>query len=179
MSSANHQLNFRFGYNPSYINGIQDESQNQTLGQNDYSRTGIQTTKDTSFGLAVTSILPHNMVNEGYYNFGHRKATFDSQIPSVALQIAGTGFIGSNPFSPVNRTENRNQIRDNLTWVTGKHTLKFGGDLNCVSGTARFDLNFPALFNFSQQACSGLITGCTGPAFSAVQAYGLGFPGVF
>src|SRR5438552_67741 len=109
--SANHQINFRFGYNPSYINGIQDESQNQTLGQNDYSRTGIQTTKDTSFGVAVTSILPHNMVNEGYYNFGHRKATFDSQIPSVALQIAGTGFIGSNPFSPVNRTENRNQIR--------------------------------------------------------------------
>ena len=177
--SANHQLNFRFGYNPSRINGIQDESQNQTLGQNDYSRTGIQTTKDLSFGVALTSILPHNMVNEGYYNFGRRKATFDSQIPSVAHQIAGTGFIGSNPFSPVNRTENRNQIRDNVTWATGRHTMKFGADFNWISGKARFDLNFPALFNFSQQSCSSLITGCTGPAFTPIQTYGLGFPSVF
>ena len=177
--SASHQINFRFGYNPSRINGIQDESQNQTLGQNDYSRTGIQTTKDLSFGVALTSILPHSMVNEAYYNFGRRKATFDSQVPSVADQIAGTGFIGSNPFSPVSRTEKRNQIRDNLTWSTGRHTFKFGGDLNWISGVARFDLNFPALFNFSQQSCSSLIPGCTGPAFTAIQTYGLGFPSVF
>ncbi|CAN5398297.1 hypothetical protein BH10ACI2_BH10ACI2_02140 [soil metagenome] len=174
-----HQINFRFGYNPSRINGIQDESQNQTLGQNDYSRTGIQTTKDTSFGMALTSILPHNLVNEAYYNFGRRKATFDSQVPSVAHQIAGTGFIGSNPFSPVSRVENRNQIRDNITWATGRHTAKFGADFNWVSGQARFDLNFPALFNFSQQSCSSLIPGCTGPTFTAIQTYGLGFPSVF
>jgi len=177
--STNNQLSVRFGYNPSKINGIQDESQNQTLGQNDYSRTGIQDLKDTSFGFSVTSILPHNMVNEGYYNYGRRKAKFDSQIPSIALQIAGTGFIGSNPFSPVDRVENRNQIRDNITWAAGSHTIKFGADFNWVSGQARFDLNFPGLFNFSQQSCSGLITGCAGPAFTAIQAYGLGFPSVF
>ena len=177
--SQNNQINFRFGYNPSLINGIQDESQNQTLGQNDYSRTGIQNLKDTSFGVALTSILPHNMVNEAYYNFGRRKALFDSQIPSVADQIAGTGFIGSNPFSPVNRTENRNQIRDNITWVTGRHTMKFGADFNFIDIKARFDLNFPGLFNFSQQSCSSLIPGCSGPAFTAIQTYGLGFPSVF
>ncbi len=189
--NANNQINFRFGYNPSLINGIQDESQNQTLGQNDYSRTGIQNLKDTSFGVAVTSILPHNMVNEAYYNFGRRKALFDSQVPSVADQIAGTGFIGSNPFSPVNRTENRNQIRDNITWATGHHTIKFGADFNFINIKARFDLNFPGLFNFSQQSCSSLLPGarnasgvvtqtpCTGPAFTAIQTYGLGFPSVF
>ena len=177
--SQNNQINFRFGYNPSLINGIQDESQNQTLGQNDYSRTGIQNLKDTSFGVALTSILPHNMVNEAYYNFGRRKASFDSQVPSVADQIAGTGFLGSNPFSPVDRTENRNQIRDNITWVTGRHTMKFGADFNFIDIKARFDLNFPGLFNFSQQSCSSLIPGCSGPAFTAIQTYGLGFPSVF
>ncbi len=188
--TAKHQLSMRLGYNPSTINGIQDESQNQTLGQNDYSRTGIQKLEDFSFGASLTSIMSSNVVNELYYNFGRRVAKFDSQVPSVALQIAGTGFIGSNPFSPVNRIERRHQFRDNLTWVSGNHTMKFGGDVNLVSGKARFELNFPALFNFSQQAAGPLVTvggvACDSPTlavrcpgFTATQSYGLGFPSVF
>ncbi len=177
--STNNQLSLRLGYNPSRIRGIQDESQNQTLGQNDYSRTGIQILEDFSFGSSLTTVASRKVVNELYYNFGRRIAKFDSQVPSVALQIAGTGFIGSNPFSPVDRIEKRHQIRDNVTWVSGNHTMKFGGDFNWVTGKARFELNFPALFNFSQQACSTLIPGCMGPAFTATQTYGLGFPSVF
>lgn len=174
-----HQLSARFGYNPSLINGIQDESQNQTLGQNDYSRTGIQDIKDTTFGVSLASILPNNFVNDFYFNFGRRDAKFDSQVPSVAHQIAGTGFIGSNPFSPVDRSETRFQFRDNVTWATGNHIIKFGGDVNFIDVKAVFELNFPGLFNFSQQSCSSLITGCTGPAFTPNQTYGLGFPSVF
>lgn len=174
-----HQFTMRFGYNPSRISGIQDESQNQTLGQNDYSRTGIQTLEDVSFSASLASVLPRNLINEAYFSFGKRDATFDSQVPSVAHQIAGTGFIGSNPFSPVDRTETRFQIRDNITIPTGDHQIKFGGDFNWINVNASFELNFPALFNFSQQSCSSLITGCTGPAFTPIQTYGLGFPSVF
>jgi hypothetical protein len=190
--SKNNQLSLRFGYNPSRISGIQDESQNQTLGQNDFSRTGIQVLRDTSFGASLSSVLPHNLVNELYFNYGRRKASFDSQVPSVAHQIAGTGFIGSNPFSPVARTEQRYQIRDNLNWVMGNHTMKFGGDFNWVDVKARFDLNFPALFNFGQQAGGSLVTvggvPCDSPTIAAadrcppltpIQSYGLGFPSVF
>jgi hypothetical protein len=189
-----HQMSLRFGYNPSKINGIQDESQNQTLGQNDYSRTGIQDIKDTSVGLSLSSVLPHNLVNEAFVNYGRRLAKFDSQVPSVAHQIAGTGFIGSNPFSPVDRSENRFQIRDNLTWAVGDHIIKVGGDINWNDNNARFDLNFPGLFNFGQQSGGSLVTvggtACDSPALAAamlarcpaltaVQSYGLGFPSVF
>jgi Carboxypeptidase regulatory-like domain/TonB dependent receptor len=190
--SKDNQLSLRFGYNPSRISGIQDESQNQTLGQNDFSRTGIQVLHDTSFGASLSSVLPHNLVNELYFNYGRRKASFDSQVPSVAHQIAGTGFIGSNPFSPVARTEQRYQIRDNLNWVMGNHTMKFGGDFNWVDVKARFELNFPALFNFGQQAGGSLVTVGGVPCDSAsipaadrcppltpIQSYGLGFPSVF
>jgi hypothetical protein len=38
--TSTNQLSFRFGYNPSTLSGIQVESQNQSLGQNDFSRTG-------------------------------------------------------------------------------------------------------------------------------------------
>jgi hypothetical protein len=189
-----HQLSLRMGYNPGRINGIQDESQNQTLGQNDYSRTGIQDVKDTSVGASLASVLPHNLVNEVYLNYGRRLAKFDSQVPSVAHQIAGTGFIGSNPFSPVDRSENRWQIRDNLTWATGDHIFKFGGDLNWINVDASFELNFPALFNYSSQAAGPLVRNpVTGlacddrtiapalrcPSITPNQSYGLGFPSVF
>ncbi|MBX7174139.1 MAG: TonB-dependent receptor [Pyrinomonadaceae bacterium] len=184
------QFSMRFGYNPSRITGIQDESQNQTLGQNDYSRTGIQKLKDSSFGASLVSVLPRNFINELYFNFGRRKATFDSQVPSIAHQIAGTGFIGSNPFSPVDRRENRFQIRDNINWVKGDHTFKFGADFNFIDIEAQFQVNFPGLFNFSQQSGGSLVSvagvGCDSatlalkcPALTAVQAYGLGFPSVF
>ncbi|MFN0277050.1 MAG: TonB-dependent receptor domain-containing protein [Pyrinomonadaceae bacterium] len=191
--TANNQLSMRLGYNPSTINGIQDESQNQTLGQNDYSRTGIQQLEDFSFGASLTTVASPKVLNELYYNFGRRVAKFDSQVPSVALQIAGTGFIGSNPFSPVNRVERRHQFRNNVTWVSGNHTMKFGGDVSLVSGNASFELNFPALFNFGRQAAGPLVTvggvACDSltlttqngrcPAFTATQTYGLGFPSVF
>ncbi|MBK8465502.1 MAG: TonB-dependent receptor [Chloracidobacterium sp.] len=188
--SASHQLSMRLGYNPGTVNGIQDESQNQTLGQNDYSRTGIQQLEDFSFGASLTSIMSTKVVNELYYNFGRRVAKFDSQVPSVALQITGTAFMGANPFSPLNRVEKRHQFRNNLTWVSGNHTMKFGGDVSLVNGKARLELNFPALFNFSQQAAGSFVSvggvACDSPTlavrcpgFTATQSYGLGFPGVF
>ena len=193
------QLVMRFGYNPSDLTGIQDESQNQTLGQNDFSRTGIQTLRDLSFAASVTSTLSHTIVNEGRFSFGRRKATFDSQIPGTAIQISGAAFMGSNPFSPVDRTEKRFQFTDNVNFAVGNHNLKFGGDFNFIDITARFDLNFPGLFNFGsvagstlnnfigalpaadQAACATVPrpSFCVPPEILPVQAYGLGFPGVF
>ncbi len=177
--SDSNQLSIRLGYNPSRVSGIQDESQNQTLGQNDFSRTGIAVVKDTSVTASLASVLPRSMVNDFSFSFAKRDATFDSQTPSVAHQISGVSFIGSNPFSPVTRTETRFQLRNNLTKIAGNHTLKFGGDANWINVNATFELNFPALFNFSQQSCGLLIPTCAGPALTAIQTYGLGFPSVF
>ncbi|MBA2339310.1 MAG: TonB-dependent receptor, partial [Pyrinomonadaceae bacterium] len=179
------QLTMRFSYNPSDLNGIQDESQNQTLGQNDVSRTGIQTLRDTSFVTTLTSTLSNSVINEARFNFGRRRATFDSQVPGAALQISGTAFIGSNPFSPVDRTEKRFQFTDNVNYLYGNHTFKFGADVNFINVDARFDLNFPGLFNFGELPAStlaaGFITGLpiTAPSLTPVQSYGLGVPGVF
>jgi carboxypeptidase family protein/TonB-dependent receptor-like protein len=179
--NQNHQLTMRFGYNPSDLSGIQDESQNQTLGQNDFSRTGIQTLRDTTFTASLASTLSNTIVNEARFQFGRRKATFDSQIPSVALQISGAAFIGSNPFSPVDRVEDRFQIADNVNWVIGNHTTKFGADFNKIDVDATFELNFPGLFNFSSFSLQPVITGlpANAPPLEPVQSYGLGFPSVF
>jgi Carboxypeptidase regulatory-like domain/TonB dependent receptor len=189
---ADHQFNqnnlmtARFSYNPSDLSGIQDESQNQTLGQNDFSRTGTQTLRDLTFATSLTSSLTSTIVNEARFQFGRRHATFFSQTQDgPALQISGTAFIGPNPFSPVDRVEKRFQFTDNVNWAYGDHTFKFGADFNFVDVVARFDLNFPGLFNFGEVSAgtlgAGFIPGlaANAPSLTPVQAYGLGFPGVF
>ncbi|MGI9036532.1 MAG: TonB-dependent receptor domain-containing protein [Pyrinomonadaceae bacterium] len=193
--NSSNQLTARFGYNPSTITGIQVESQNQSLGQNDFSRTGIQTLKDYSFNVNLNSTLSGRTANEFRFSFGKRNTTFRSQNgDAVAFNISGAAFIGRELFSPVDRTENRYQFTDNFNYVAGSHTLKFGGDVNFVSiPKAHFELNFAGLFNFGDFAASTLLcSSSTGaalaacasltanaPAFTSVQSYGLGIPSTF
>ncbi|HYE14128.1 MAG TPA: carboxypeptidase regulatory-like domain-containing protein, partial [Pyrinomonadaceae bacterium] len=93
--NSEHQLTMRFGYNPSDITGIQVESQNQSLGQNDFSRTGIQTLRDSSFVTTLHSTLAPTVVNEGRFSFSSRRATFTSQNgQATAYNISGVAFIG-------------------------------------------------------------------------------------
>ena len=187
--TKDHQLTFRFGYNPSELTGIQVESQNQSLGQNDFSRTGIQTLRDSSAVVTLTSTLSNNIVNEGRFNFGLRRATFKSQNgDAVAFNISGAAFIGRELFSPVVRSETRYEFTDNVNIVHGNHNFKFGGDIAFVRiPEAIFELNFAGLFNFGGlSACTLVAQLCSLPAplnrppdFTSVQQYGLGFPANF
>jgi Carboxypeptidase regulatory-like domain/TonB dependent receptor-like, beta-barrel len=177
--TSKHQVSFRFGYNPSTLSGIQVESQNQSLGQNDFSRTGIQTLRDFAAVTTLTSTLSNNAINEARFNFGERRATFKSQNgDAVAFNISGTAFIGRELFSPVVRTETRYEFTDNVNLVAGNHTFKFGGDIAFVRiPEAIFELNFAGLFNFGGLTASTLNPGFAGfPDFTPVQQYGLGFP---
>src|SRR5213079_1945533 len=148
--TSTNQLAFRFGYNPSTISGIQVESQNQSLGQNDFSRTGIQKLRDFAAVTTLTSTISARMINEARFNFGERRATFKSQNgDAVAFNVSGTAFIGRELFSPVVRTETRYEGTDNINKVVGNHTLKFGGDAAFIRiPQAIFELNFAGLFNF-------------------------------
>lgn len=180
--NSKNYLTLRFGYNTGNITGIQVESQNQSLGQNDFSRTGITELQDTSFGASLNSTLTTSMANEFRFSYGRRHTTFRSQNgDAVAFNISGTAFIGRELFSPVDRTEHRTQFADNFNWVVGDHTFKFGGDFNFVRiPSAVFELNFAGLFNFGDFTASNLNAAFAGlPAFTPVQSYGLGLPSTY
>jgi hypothetical protein len=184
--NSNNQLTMRFGYNPSKVSGIQVESQNQSLGQNDYSRTGITDIKDTSFSTSLNTTLTSTTLNELRFSYGKRDTSFRAQNnDAVAFNISGTAFIGRELFSPVQRTETRYQIADNFNWVVGNHTFKFGGDINFIEiPEALFELNFAGLFNFGSFASTNLaafptLGALTPPDFTPVQAYGLGLPSIY
>lgn len=180
------QFSTRFSYNKSKVSGIQVESQNQSLGQNDFSRTGITDIKDTSYSAGLTSSLTGSLLNEFTFSYGQRKTTFRSQNnDAIAYNISDTAFIGRELFSPVDRTENRYQFKDNMTWLVGDHTFKFGGDINFVKiPSALFELNFAGLFNFGNFASTNLspfpaVGGVAPPDFTPIQSYGLGLPSIY
>lgn len=177
----NNQLTLRFGYNPGTVTGIQVESQNQSLGQNDFSRTGITELTDYSFTAGLNSTLGGNTANEFRFSYGRRDTIFRSQNgDAVAFNISGTAFIGRELFSPVDRTETRYQFLDNFNYVVGNHTLKFGGDVNFVNiPSAVFELDYAGLFNFGEFTASNLGFPASAPAFTPVQSYGLGLPSIF
>lgn len=186
--TKNHLFTLRGGYNPSRITGIQVESQNQSLGQNDFSRTGISNLIDSTVVASLTSTLGGSKVNEARFNFGERRATFTSQNKeAVAFNITGTAFIGRELFSPVVRTETRYEWTDNFSVIAGNHSFKFGGDIAFVRiPSAVFELNFAGLFNFGEFSARTLAptlptapNGQTPPNFTAVQSYGLGIPSVY
>jgi hypothetical protein len=80
------------------------------------------------------STLSSNKVNEATFQWG-RDFEFDttnSGGPSVALtNIASYGETSALP-RPAFPDEHRIEIGDNLTWIKGNHTFKFGADLNFI-----------------------------------------------
>jgi hypothetical protein len=152
------------------------------LGQNDFSRTGIQKLRDFSAVTTLTSTLSTRAINEARFNFGERRATFKSQNgDAVAFNISGAAFIGRELFSPVVRTETRYEFTDNVNLVHGNHNFKFGGDIAFIRiPEAIFELNFAGLFNFGGLSAATLNPAFAGaPDFTPVQQYGLGFPANF
>ncbi|PYU34206.1 MAG: hypothetical protein DMG28_06320, partial [Acidobacteria bacterium] len=182
----------RVGVSPSLVTGIQVNAQNQNFGQNAGSRTSLQQTRDLAVvGQHVTSFTG-TIFNEARFQFARRGLHYGfSQLPggdAVAVNMTGFAFFGREPFSTVDRIERRFQWTDNVSWLKGHHTFKFGGDINWIqlrsSKTQIFELNFGGLFNFGGLTASNLglptsVGGVATPGFSGVQAYGLGLPQSF
>ncbi len=174
----------RVNVTPSKVTGIQVNAQNQNFGQNAGSRTSLNQTRDFAVvGQHVTSFT-QTFFNEARFQFARRGLHYGfADLPggsNVGINITGFAFFGREPFSTVDRIERRWQWTDNMTWIKGRHSFKFGGDLNLIQLRSKkeqiFELNFGGLFNFG-----GLSTTDTGlpTSLTAAQAYGLGAPQVF
>ena len=59
------------------------------------------------------------------------------QFPNIGLKDLGLD-IGPNPNAPQTYVENNYQVVNNLTWLKGNHSLKFGGDFRRVISPQSF-----------------------------------------
>ncbi len=181
--SSNNQLSLRVGVSPSTVTGIQVNAQGpQNFGQNAWSRTSDQTYRDFNISAADTWTLGNNKVNEFRFQYARRGLLYNyaSEAPggsNVAINIPGYAFFGREPFSFVRRTEQRYEALDNFTWTAGRHTVKFGFDVNFLPLRADFTVNFGGLYDFGSVSTGiTLSDGTPAPQLNPVQAYGVGIP---
>jgi hypothetical protein len=187
------RLMFRANVSPSTVTGIQVNGENQTYGQNAFSRTSSQTYRDVSGVAQDTMTVGTNKVNELRFQYARRGLQyFYSDAPggsNVASNIAGFGFVGREPYSYIQRVEQRYQFTDNFSWTIGRHDTKFGVDFNYLPLTATFTVNYGGVYNFSSLDAgslgfSNLCVANSAPAalcpdfpgFTGLQAFGLGIP---
>ena len=187
--SDHNGLTLRVSVSPSTVNGIEVSGQDQPFGQNSYSRTSQQTYRDVAGVFQDRWVLSNTKVNEFLFQYARRGLSYfyNTAIPGgsdPAVNIPGFAYFGREPYSYIQRVEQRYQFTDNLTWVLGQHTMKFGGDFNYIPLKAIFTVNYGGVYDFGAFSASSLgFTSPSGvPAFpqlSPIQSYGAGLPGDF
>ena len=175
--SNNNRLTLRVNVSPSTVTGIEVGGQDQPFGQNAYSRTSQQTYRDVTGVLKDTWTIGNDKVNEFTFQYARRGLSYyyNTQIPGgsdPAVNIPGFAYFGREPYSYIQRVEQRYQFTDNFSWTIGRHNTKFGADFNYLPLTATFTVNYGGVYDF------GPISPFPQPfpSLNSVQAYGAGIP---
>ncbi len=182
----NNRLTLRANVSPSTVTGIEVNGENQVFGQNAFSRTSQQTYRDAAGMFQDTWTVGNNRINEFTFQYARRGlAYFYSSSPGgsdIGVDINGLAYFGREPYSYIQRTEQRYQFADNFSWTLGRHDTKFGVDFNYIPIRATFTVNYGGVYSFNALPASlfGFPASIPGignvPGFSAVQSYGLGVP---
>jgi outer membrane receptor protein involved in Fe transport len=115
--------------------------------------TGNSLVNTDSFIATYTRILGSNKVFDARYNFTRddQPGEANSEAPETTVQQSGQTVIvfGRNNFSPRYTNSKRNQVISTLSWTAGKHTWKFGGDMNFERIVNFFPGQFSGVYLFS------------------------------
>jgi len=186
---VNHRLTFRGNVSPSTVTGIEVSGQDQPFGQNAYSRTSEQTYRDVTGMFQDTWTIGNSKVNEFRFQYARRGLSYfyNTHIPdgsTPAINITGFAYFGREPYSYIQRTEQRYQFIDNFSWTIGRHNTKFGADFNYLPLDAIFTVNYGGVYDFGTTHADtlGFVNPDPNnlpnfPDLNAVQSYGAGIPG--
>jgi hypothetical protein len=182
--SNSNRLTFRVNASPSTVTGIEVSGQDQPFGQNAYSRTSEQTYRDVAGVVQDTWTISGNKLNEFRFQYARRglQYFYNTAIPGgsdPAVNITGFAYFGREPYSYIQRTEQRYQFTDNFSWTLGQHNTKFGADFNYLPLTATFTVNYGGVYDFGSFSAASLGLPSSFPGLSPVQAYGAGLPATF
>jgi hypothetical protein len=136
---------FNVRYNQSYANALNSTSvgstvYNQPAINNAISNNGTEQDKTYTVVGQFTTTLNSNLINElrGQYSREVRPRLANAEAPNVTNNI---GRYGTVNFLPTTQFDYRIQVFNNLTWLMGNHSVKFGAEGNQVFASQVFGFN--------------------------------------
>src|SRR5579863_562023 len=100
------------------------------------------TTEPRDVTIGYTSVFTANLVNSFHFGFGRANPNFPVNSPfQPGPQVVfgdGTSSFGESQIIPQGRTQNTFQYADTVSWTRGRHTIKFGADLNRYQAPSTF-----------------------------------------
>jgi outer membrane receptor protein involved in Fe transport len=99
---------------------------------------------DQALVVSDTAILGTGRVNEARFQWARRSFDFRPVIKEPTFEISNLIITGKTTSDMDFYRESRLQLSDNLSIVSGAHTLKFGADFNHIRDRSQLDLFFPA-----------------------------------
>ena len=114
-----------------------------TLAQND--QTGVITWTHTFTGTLINQL-------RGQFSPHNSAITAPKEPPVTGLIVSGLAGFGRPFGSPYQVFQDRYQFEDNLTWIVGKHSMKFGGSYRPATYNFRNDLWFAGEYQFQASA---------------------------
>lgn len=154
------------------INGIQTPLVLGNVGRN-----GSDDVRIHSLNTRLTSTITSHMINEFRFQFGRDfEFEFGNQPPPQVF-VGGFSF-GRATFleRPALPDERRLQFVDNLSYTFGRHSLKFGGDINRAREIIDNPANFGGSYSYSSALTYGrdLLNPAARSYSSYQQSFGLG-----
>ncbi|HEX5083655.1 MAG TPA: carboxypeptidase regulatory-like domain-containing protein [Blastocatellia bacterium] len=136
-------------------------------------RTNTLTVRDYTTLLTWTRNVSANVVNTARVQVSPRNKAFTEPVtPDSASLIIDSGAFGSfgrDFTAPFNTLQDRLQLEDNLAWINGNHTTKFGGSYRPVRYAVRNELWFSGDWTFSSGTfpITTIVPSALVPAFNA------------
>lgn len=124
--------------------------------QNSFQHTGASLVRTNTLSGTFSSILTTRLFNEfrSQYLRDKEPGQANSDKPEATIQQGGQTvlIIGRNNFSPRETTIKRVQFADTLSYIAGRHSVKFGGDWNRDRILNYFPGNFSGSYTFASLA---------------------------
>jgi hypothetical protein len=120
---------------------------------------GGQNLKDTNASLSHTRTFSGNLLNEARLSLVKRDLLFPENDPnSPTGTITGLFQIGGDSNFPQGRVSESWQFSDTVTWLRGRHALKFGADIRYhkLDNISAFDSKGTFVFNSLQDYMNNL-----------------------
>jgi hypothetical protein len=144
----NDSINGRFTLSRNYTNDI------GTSNGTSPSISADLTYRDYSTVITWTHNFGSNLINQmrGQFSPNNSAITAPPEPAQVGVIISGLAGFGRGFGTPYIVNQNRYQFEDNLTWIKGSHTFKFGGSYRPVEYNFRNDLWFAGEYQFQSSA---------------------------